>query len=160
MDFVVSEILPVIKRHAIAGRAHIRTFPAFLLLLLFLFLKKISVTLISENAACEHPLFIDIALDILSERGYFVFFDSKEIFCPDSLDPKTYKILMTRFPPPPLFIYLFIYLFICLFVCFCYSLALTLFSYSFSFSFSKRVFFFHVHFQRHHLRQVDTASWM
>jgi adenylate kinase len=74
IDFINSDIIPVVKRHAIAGRATLRT----------------------ENMKCTNPLFIDIVLDTLSERGYHVIFDSKETDTPDSINPKTWKISFLR----------------------------------------------------------------
>jgi len=74
IDFINRDIIPVVKRHSIAGRATLR----------------------SENLQCTNPLFIDIVLDILSERGYHVIFDYKDTDTPDSVNSKTWKIYFIR----------------------------------------------------------------
>lgn len=114
--FIDSEIMPVIKRHSIAGRASVRTWE--ISILFFTSFQNIrscfftSFQNIRENPSCSQPMLIDIVLDILSERGYHVFFDSKDLETPESIDPQTYRIKVSR----------------------------------------KKIYFFHVEFQRHHIR--------
>jgi len=80
----------------------------------FQVLRNLFLLLTRENPACSQPMLIDIVLDILSERGYHVFFDSKEVETPELFDAQTFRIKVSR----------------------------------------KKLYFFHIEFQRHSIRQV------
>jgi adenylate kinase len=84
---IESEFVPAIRRHALAGRAHIKT----------------------ENAVFTDPLSIDMAIDALSERGYRVTHERQRQFVPKLFEPETGRItcaenelhsFLIRFHPP------------------------------------------------------------
>ena len=81
------EFVPAIRRHAIAGRAHIHT----------------------QNAVFEDPLAIDMVIDTLSERGYKVMYERATRPVPHTFDAASGRITCedsvthrfeVRFHPP------------------------------------------------------------
>jgi adenylate kinase len=71
IQVVEREFVPVIRRHAIAGVAFVRT----------------------SNTMFSSELAIEMVLDVLSERGYHVMSDIRTVNIPDSLDKETGKII-------------------------------------------------------------------
>jgi len=74
VSVIEDEFVPVIKRHAIAGLAVIR----------------------STNPIFEDQLALEMTIDILSERGYHVLSDCKQWDTPDSVCPVTNKITLRQ----------------------------------------------------------------
>lgn len=70
VSVIDQEFIPAIRRHAVAGRAHIHT----------------------RNAVFDDPLAIDIVIDTLSERGYRVMHEREVRPVPQSIDPSTGRI--------------------------------------------------------------------
>lgn len=71
IQVVEREFVPVIRRHAIAGIAFVRTM----------------------DSIFQSDLAIEMVLDVLSERGYHVLSDMKQMAIPDTLDQETGKII-------------------------------------------------------------------
>jgi len=67
---IEKEFVPTIRRHSIAGSAMIRV----------------------TNSLFSSPLAIDIALDVLSERGFRATVDVKTTYIPHKINPATYEI--------------------------------------------------------------------
>jgi adenylate kinase len=65
--FIEAEVVPVIVRHALAGRCAVRT----------------------ESALFAEPACVEMLLDTLTERGYHVFYEARETPIPQSVDLKT-----------------------------------------------------------------------
>ena len=66
-------MVPLIQRHAAAGRANIRL----------------------ENKLLEKEMAIDMVVDILTERGYSITAECKEQIVPMRIDPETHSIINT-----------------------------------------------------------------
>ena len=66
-SFIETNVVPVILRHALAGRSVVKT----------------------DHALFETPLAIDMVLDILSERGYHAVYQEQHIQIPQTFDPQT-----------------------------------------------------------------------
>jgi len=84
---IESEFVPAIRRHALAGRTHIK----------------------SENPVYADPMAIDMTIDALSERGYRVTYERELELVPKLVDMTTGKIIcaenevhtfLIRFNPP------------------------------------------------------------
>lgn len=73
-DYVLTQFVPAIRRHSIAGRVLIRC----------------------QADVLENPLFVDMILDILSERGFHVNVDIKTIERPTKVDKETLEIQMQK----------------------------------------------------------------
>ncbi|KAL0087810.1 hypothetical protein J3Q64DRAFT_1676449 [Phycomyces blakesleeanus] len=70
IEYIDEHVTPHIVRHSISGHAMIRT----------------------ENQLLDDSHFVNIVMDVLSERGYHVSFDSRERYVPTAVDLKTGKI--------------------------------------------------------------------
>eukprot|EP01137_Pigoraptor_chileana_P009374 Opistho-2@57507 len=70
VSLIDAEFIPVIKRNAFAGSVLVR----------------------SENALFLDPYLVDMAMDVLAERGFKCRFDEKIISVPETVDPDTYRI--------------------------------------------------------------------
>ena len=70
LSLLESEFVPVIRRHAIAGRARIK----------------------SQNPVFDEAMPVDMVIDVLSERGYHVTYDSQRIPIPESFETNTGRI--------------------------------------------------------------------
>lgn len=71
VDLINNKFIPIIRRHAISGVAIINT----------------------ESTVFEDPIALTILLDVFSERGYQATIDLNRIEVPDSIDPKSFKII-------------------------------------------------------------------
>jgi len=74
IEAIKEEFIPDIQQHALAGDVLIRT----------------------DNSLFESTTAVNMALDILSERGFYVSFDSKVERVPEGVDPKTFKLICTE----------------------------------------------------------------
>jgi adenylate kinase len=70
VDFIHQRMMPIVRRHAISGRA----------------------TISSEDPLFENPEALSMLIDVFSERGYHATVDVQRIPVPDSLDIATGKI--------------------------------------------------------------------
>ncbi len=70
-DLVRVKFMPIVMRHAISGQAQINT----------------------EDAVFDDPASLGMLIDIFSERGYHAVIDIRREEIPESMDPRTYKIL-------------------------------------------------------------------
>ena len=70
VHLIEKKIMPIVKPHAISGRAHIN----------------------SENELLKNPTALGILIDVLSERGFFASVDVHRVEIPDHFDLKTGKI--------------------------------------------------------------------
>ncbi|KAI8063239.1 hypothetical protein BC940DRAFT_113628 [Gongronella butleri] len=74
IEFIDSRVMPLINRHSISGHANFRT----------------------EDPRLSNPFFVDMIMDVLSERGYHVNFDQRIHDVPVRFDAKTGKIDLER----------------------------------------------------------------
>ncbi|ORX47011.1 hypothetical protein DM01DRAFT_1410396 [Hesseltinella vesiculosa] len=74
ITFIDGRVMPLINRHSISGHANFR----------------------SEDPRLSNPLFVDMTMDVLSERGYHVNFDQRVHDVPVRFDVKTGKIDLER----------------------------------------------------------------
>jgi len=74
IDVILKEFLPHIEYHAMSGFVLIR----------------------SEDPVFEDYTAVNMAIDILSERGYSVSFDTKVERFPERVDPKTFEIISSH----------------------------------------------------------------
>ncbi|MBC2604613.1 nucleoside monophosphate kinase [Pelagicoccus albus] len=70
INFIQQKIMPIVRRHAITGRAHINT----------------------EDPTMDQPLSMAMLIDIFSERGYHASVDLHKIEIPEEFDLKTGRI--------------------------------------------------------------------
>jgi len=68
--FIETDIMPIVKHHAISGSAHVN----------------------SENPILDSPLAMAMLIDVFSERGFHATVDLHKIEIPESLDSHTGKI--------------------------------------------------------------------
>eukprot|EP00742_Colponemidia_sp_Colp-10_P003780 GILJ01004024.1.p1 GENE.GILJ01004024.1~~GILJ01004024.1.p1 ORF type:complete len:468 (-),score=80.76 GILJ01004024.1:200-1603(-) len=74
IDVIKKEFLHILRRQALAGKAIIRT----------------------ENPVFDEPLALDIALDLLAERGFIAILDYVRQDYPESVDPVSNRILFKK----------------------------------------------------------------
>lgn len=70
VELILTDFMPIIKRHAISGTAVIN----------------------SESTVFEDSDALAMLIDIFSERGFFAIVDVNRLDVPESIDPKTFKI--------------------------------------------------------------------
>ncbi len=73
IDLIETQMVPLIQRHAAAGRANIRL----------------------ENKLLDKEMAIDMVVDVLTERGYSITAECKEQIVPMRIDPETHSIINT-----------------------------------------------------------------
>lgn len=71
IDLIETQMVPIIRRHAAAGRANIRL----------------------ENKFLDKEMAIDMVVDVLTERGYSITAECKELIVPMRVDPETHSII-------------------------------------------------------------------
>jgi adenylate kinase len=74
IDIILREFMPNIEHHAMSGSVLIR----------------------STDPVFEEQRAVNMAIDILSERGYSVSFDTKVERFPERVDPKTFEIISSH----------------------------------------------------------------
>ena len=74
IDIIEEKFLPIVQRHAVAGRAYIN----------------------SEDPVFDDPLVLAMFIDVFSERGYQAAVDIRLEEVPDRLDPQTGRIFTRR----------------------------------------------------------------
>ncbi|CAG8711898.1 13849_t:CDS:2, partial [Dentiscutata heterogama] len=72
IEFVDSNVIPMVQRHAISGQALIRT----------------------TSHQLENQHLVDMIMDVLSERGYHVMFDDRVRETPVRINPDTWEIIL------------------------------------------------------------------
>ncbi|CAO3601146.1 unnamed protein product [Absidia cylindrospora] len=70
IQFIDTQVMPLVNRHSISGHANFR----------------------SEDKRLANPHFVDMVMDIMSERGYFINFDQRVHDVPARFDLDTGKI--------------------------------------------------------------------
>ncbi|KAI8089402.1 putative adenylate kinase [Halteromyces radiatus] len=70
IDFIDSQVMPLVNRHSISGHANFR----------------------SEDGRLANSHFVDMVMDIMSERGYFINFDQRVHDVPKRIDLQTGEI--------------------------------------------------------------------
>jgi adenylate kinase len=70
IDFIARKVMPIVRRHAIAGMSLINT----------------------EDPLFENPLALAMLIDVLSERGYTAVMDVNKMEVPERFDPATGQI--------------------------------------------------------------------
>ena len=73
INLIETQMVPIIRRHAAAGRANIRL----------------------ENKFLDKEMAIDMVVDVLTERGYSITAECKELIVPMRVDPETHSIINT-----------------------------------------------------------------
>ncbi|RGB39379.1 hypothetical protein C1646_664641 [Rhizophagus diaphanus] len=74
IQFVNSQVIPMVQRHAISGHALVRT--------------------ASQELGNQH--LVDMIMDVLSERGYHVMFDVRVQEIPARINPETWEIILEK----------------------------------------------------------------
>lgn len=71
IDIIETQVVPILRRHAAAGRANLRL----------------------EDAVLEKEMAIDMLVDVITERGYTVTACCDELIVPMRVDPQTHSIV-------------------------------------------------------------------
>ncbi len=70
IDFIEEKFLPIVRRHAISGKAYVN----------------------SENPLLREPLVLAMIIDIFSDRGYHIVIDVRRYDVPNSVNRETFEI--------------------------------------------------------------------